>query len=104
MAHDHYQLSQFQYDTILSAANGKNPIVVVLETAPGDDAEAVIRLEKQISEVGDMVQLGFLKDVSGKMIENITATKLKTGRGYKAYLITDIGFDMFNGSQKRMSI
>lgn len=104
MPHEHYQLSQFQYDTILMAANGKVPIVSAVEVAPEDDAETVVRLNKQLTELDDMVQLGFFKDVSGKMVEHITATKMKAGRGYKAYLITDIGFDMFNGSQKRMPI
>lgn len=104
MAHEHYQLSQFQYDTMIGVANGDVPTVAVLEAAPDDDPEATARLDKQLSEVGDLVQLGFLKDISGKMIEHITATKMKAGRGYKAYLITEIGFDMFNGSKKRKPI
>lgn len=104
MPHEHYQLTEFQHKTLMAVANGSNPVAFVVEAIPEDDAETVARLNKQVEEMNDLVQLGFLKDVSGKMAEAVLATKLKAGRGYKPYLITDIGFDMFNSPQKRMPV
>jgi hypothetical protein len=102
MTYEHYQLTDFQHASIMAAANTANPLVMAIQSKPTDDAETVTRLDKQVREIEDMVQLGFLKDTTGKILEAVTGMELQTGRKITAYLITDTGFDMFHEGTKRL--
>lgn len=102
MPYEHYQLTDFQYQSILNAANTQSPLVMVISSKEGDDSETVTRLEKENNEIEDMVQLGFLKDTTGKLLKATTAMEIQLGRKVKAYIITDTGFDMFHDFGKRL--
>lgn len=98
--YEHYQLTQFQHDVVMNAANSKNPLVMMLSPKEGDDADTTARLERQNREITDMVGLGFFKDTTGKILETVTDMELKTGRTIKAFILTDTGFDMFHKDEK----
>ncbi len=102
MPYEHYQLTDFQYESIMKAANGASPLVMLIQSLVSDDPETITRLDKQTREIEDMVQLGFIKDTTGKILEITNAMELKTGRKVKAYMITDTGFDMFHEHSKRL--
>jgi hypothetical protein len=96
-----FQLSEFQYDNMVEKANGKSPLLIVLEALETDEPDLKERLERQVREVKELEILGFVKDKTGTFLEKITSHKLQTGRGYLVYIITDNGFDMFHGTNKR---
>lgn len=92
-----YELSKEQNDAMGSLANGKSPIKIAVEPNPEDDQETKDRLTKVLGQCDDLVKLGFIKDITNKYAEDVAISKLKTGRGIKMFLITDVGYDMFHG-------
>lgn len=100
MPFEHYQLTEYQHKSLVQVANGKTPLVFTIEINPDDDEATVARLDKQEAELRELAQLGLLKDVTGSLAEHIASTKLQSGRGYKAFMITNTGYDMFYGPRK----
>lgn len=101
MAAPIYNLTEFQFESLMRMANTENQLLSVIEPADTDEEATQTRLRKSQDEVNDLVTLGLLEDKSGAIVEKITADRLKIGRGYSVYIITEIGFDMFNGTNKR---
>lgn len=97
-----YELSEFQYESMDRMANREgSQFLTIIAPAVDDDESTKARLTKQQEEAHDLSGLGLIDDKTGSMTEVITAMKLKSGREMKVYLITTIGFEMFNGPRKR---
>lgn len=98
---DIYELSKFQYDSLVRMANKEHQLLMAVEPVEADDEETKNRLTKQLDEAHDLVSLGLAEDKTGSLVEMVTAAKMKAGRGMEVYIITQMGFDMFYGVQRR---
>lgn len=96
-----YQLNAFQYDSLYRMANDEHQLLACLGVLEDDEPEVKERLGQQAKDASHLITLGLIEDISPKLTEQLFTMELKTGRKPTLYIITTIGFDMFNGPKKR---
>lgn len=96
------ELSEFQYKTLNDAANGTSKAFVVLSPSPKDSEEKQKNRLRDIAEAQQLVDFGFVSDVSNNFNESIQMSKLNNDREFKVYAITELGIKMFLDCDKRL--
>jgi hypothetical protein len=97
-----YELTQFQYDTLVVAANGGQKVFALLFDAPMDSQEKGQMFRQQMREIGELIGLELVEDVSYRFKSDIEMSKINNNREYGVYAITPIGVQMFEGIEQRV--
>jgi hypothetical protein len=95
------ELSKYQFDTLNRAANGDTRVFIVLFPSTQDSDEKQAEFRKDMRDVGELIGMGLIEDVSETFKESIAASKLNANREYGVYVITELGIRMFQGFEGR---
>jgi hypothetical protein len=90
-----FQLTEYQHDNLVRAANSKSPLIMLPTKIDKDDAETVELLSTQAREMDELIALGFFDEHTSKHLTSITAAAVVAGRAFRMYHITELGLDMF---------
>lgn len=94
-----YELTPFQYDQMLSAANTDSPLMVVVGPLDTDSDESKDKLSKRATDFRDLETLGLVEDFMNRVDPEIVK---RATRPLNVYIITDYGRKMFRGTNKRI--
>ena len=95
MAAEIYTMNDFQYQSMYRLANLEHQLLMSIDVKEEDDEPTKARLTANREKCYDLVGLGFVEDKTGDFAEQITASAMKVGRGYKVFLVTPMGQQMF---------
>lgn len=95
-----YQLSDFQFENLMLAANSRSAAFVVIQANETDSPGKKEQFDKQNRDIDDLIAQGLLKDVSGQFQEPIQLAKL-TNRVCRIVMITETALKLFHGSKTR---
>jgi hypothetical protein len=95
MAAEIYELNDFQYQSMYRLANLEHQLLMSIDVKEEDDEATKTRLTINREKCYDLVGLGLVEDKTGDFAEQITASAMKIGRGYRVFLPTPIGQQMF---------
>ena len=99
-----YELTKYQAANLKKSANQPGcTVFAVVGAAPDDTKEQQATLEKELKEMGDLVELGLLKDVSEDFGESIKVSEIANKRSFKVYAITETGLLMFRNDGRRQA-
>lgn len=97
-----YQLSDFQFGVLHSAANGGSVAFAVLESIPSDPPQQQEVYENELRQIKELVEVGLLENISDQFLEGIKMSKLNNNnRGYMVAKMTDVSLLMFRKSAIR---
>lgn len=97
---DIYELSEDLYDTLIVAANGDSPTFALLEPREDEEPERRKRLNREMAEIEDLIQMDLLKDVSDNWAPQIAVCKIQYGFSYRVVTMTEMAMMMFTKGRK----
>lgn len=95
------QLSKYQFGLLCSTALAPVPIFIIPKPLPDDTASKRYKLQARNNEVKSLVAMGLMEDASEEFEEQISEQYADTGRKFKAYGMTEIGYTMFSDCDNR---
>lgn len=84
-------------ETLYDCANTERCVVAIPLPNHTDDPDLRSRLVLSLHELDDLVSLGLMEDISGKLLRHIEWAARASGRKQRLFLITTLGFDMSHG-------
>lgn len=80
---------------MVESTNGEQPISVLLIPNPGDLPERKDSMNRNVNDMDDLIELGFIRDISDAFKQQIEQSVAVKNRSYRVLIPTDIGFKMF---------
>ena len=96
-----YQLSQFQFNTLMNAANNAQRTVVFVGSCPKDTTAQKKILDEQWQDMQDMIHEGLLVDVSNRFETMLHTVKLNSDRDSTVCALTSLAMYMFCDAEER---
>jgi hypothetical protein len=106
MSYEFYQLTQAQLDKLDNLCNGDTNVLIVASPLDTDPERTRSVIADNLSMISDLVTLGFLEESTVDYIEALDRVRRAidgthlTGREFKAYTVTKIGFQLFHEHSK----
>lgn len=95
------QLSAYQYGLLTHTASADVPIFLLPKPIPADIPSRRFRLKARQNELLSLVAMGLMEDASDEFRESIREQYRSTGRKYKVYGLTEVGYHLFHGHEHR---
>lgn len=78
-----------------------SPTLMFVHPSPEDELSEAKKYFGQLNELQQLIELGFLKDISGDFTEEINKFKEKNGKQFTMFLVTKNGLLMFKNAKDR---
>lgn len=95
----HLVLTEKQLDILTSSANA-NKAFIVPEPCANSDMATQLTARDNLYTMGYLVEAGMLTDMSNQAAEDIEKFKDKYGHGFKLFMLTELGLNMFTKDLK----
>lgn len=90
------QLTEKQFELIKELVSNGGVLMLCPEISEDDDEDTKIELAENRINVEALASAEFLKDVSDKCQKAIDVSIEITGRSFKAYMLTETAYHLFN--------
>jgi hypothetical protein len=98
---EYRELNQFQIDLLENVANLESVVFGMVIPIETDKPEIQEKMWWDIGQIVEMVEMGFVQDISSKFRPQIEECVKTTGRGYMVYQLTDSTVTMFANAENQ---
>lgn len=95
------ELSAYQYGLLIHTASAQVPIFLLPKPVQTDRPAQRFKLKARQNEILSLVAMGLVEDASDEFRESIREATENTGRKYKVYGLTEVGYHLFNDHEQR---
>lgn len=95
------QLSAYQYGLLTHTASATVPIFLLPKPLQTDIPSQRFKLKARQNEILSLVAMGLVEDASDEFRDSIREQHEATGRKYKVYGLTEVGYHLFHGHGQR---